>query len=39
MMLLHLTATEVVDLEIPTGSPWVFEVDEKIHVTDSYYLK
>ncbi len=39
MILLHLTATEVVDLEIPTGSPWVFEVDEKIHVTDSYYLK
>lgn len=38
MLLLHLTATEVVDLEIPTGKPWVFTVDDRMHVTDTKYL-
>lgn len=38
MMLLHKTAQEIVDLEIPTGKPWVFEVDDRINVTNQYYL-
>ncbi len=37
-MLLHLSANEVVDLEIPTGSPWVFELDERMNVLRDYYL-
>ncbi len=39
MILLHLTAKEIVDFEIPTGRPLVFEVDDHIRVTDKYYLK
>ena len=38
MMLLHKTAQEVVSLEIPTGKPWVFEVDDRINVLNQYYL-
>ncbi len=38
MRLLNLTATEVVDLEIPTGKPWVFKTDDRLRVIDSYYL-
>lgn len=38
MMLLNMSANEVVNLEIPTGSPWVFEVDERMEVIDNYYL-
>ena len=37
-MLLHMSANEVVDLEIPTGSPWVFELDERMNVIKEYYL-
>lgn len=38
MRLLNLTAKEVVDLEIPTGKPWVFITDDRMRVTDNYYL-
>ncbi len=38
MMLLHLTAEDVVSLEIPTGSPWILEVDDRINVVNQYYL-
>ena len=37
-MLLHMSANEVVDLEIPTGSPWVFELDERMNVIKEYYI-
>lgn len=37
-MLLHMSANEVVDLEIPTGSPWVFELDKRMNVIKEYYL-
>ena len=38
MMMQHLTAEEIVDVEIPTGKPWVFEVDERMRVIRQYYL-
>lgn len=38
MMLLHKTAAEIVDLEIPTGKPWVFTCDDRLEVTDAKYL-
>lgn len=38
MMLLHKTASEIVNLEIPTGKPWVFEVDDRCNVINQYYL-
>lgn len=38
MMLLHKTASEIVNLEIPTGKPWVFEVDDRCNVLNQYYL-
>lgn len=38
MSLLHLTPEEITEVEIPTGKPWVFEVDEKINVLKNYYL-
>lgn len=38
MMLQHLTANEVVNLEIPTGKPWVFEVDDRINIINQYYI-
>lgn len=39
MKLMHLSADEVMKLEIPTGSPWVFTLDDHLKVTDNYYLK
>lgn len=39
MMMQHLTASEIVNVEIPTGRPWVFEVDRRMNVIDNYYLK
>lgn len=32
MMLRHLTPDEVMKLEIPTGQPWVFDLDERLNV-------
>lgn len=38
MMLKKLTPESVVGLEIPTGSPWVFELDERLSPVKDYYL-
>lgn len=38
MMLLHLTPDLVVSLEIPTGSPWLFETDNHLTVLTNHYL-
>ncbi|MEG0560348.1 MAG: 2,3-diphosphoglycerate-dependent phosphoglycerate mutase [Muribaculaceae bacterium] len=38
MTLLHLSPEEIISVEIPTGSPWIFETDEKLNVTNNYYL-
>lgn len=38
MMLLHLTPDQVVSLEIPTGSPWLFETDDRLNVLTNHYL-
>ena len=38
MMLLHLTPDQVVSLEIPTGSPWLFETDDRLTVLTNHYL-
>lgn len=37
-MLLHLDEKEIMDVEIPTGQPWVFELDDKFSVLKEYYL-
>lgn len=37
-MLLHLSDEEIVGVEIPTGDPWVFELDDNLSVTKEYYL-
>lgn len=37
-MLLHQTAQEVVSLEIPTGKPWVLEVDDRCNLLNQYYI-
>ena len=40
MMLEHLTPAQIISVEIPTGSPLVYELDEKtLAVLDKYYLK
>lgn len=38
MMMLHLSATEIVSCEIPTGKPWVFELDDRLNVVANRYL-
>lgn len=38
MILLHLSPEEVVSVEIPTGAPWVFELDDRMAVTSQHYL-
>ena len=38
MILLHISPEEVMKLEIPTGSPWILELDDKLHVVKNYYL-
>lgn len=39
MMLEKLTPDAVVGLEIPTGSPWVFELDDRLALIRNYYLE
>ncbi|MCU1494930.1 MAG: phosphoglycerate mutase 1 family [Acidimicrobiaceae bacterium] len=34
----HLSDEEIIDLEIPTGAPRVYELDESLAVLDAYYL-
>lgn len=38
MMLRHLSTEEVVSLEIPTGKPRVFELDDRLQPLKDYYL-
>lgn len=38
MMLLHLSPEEIMKTEIPTGEPWVFELDDRYSVLKNYYL-
>lgn len=39
MMLEHLTPEQIISVEIPTGKPLVYELDEKdLKVLDKYYL-
>ncbi len=37
-MLLHISDQDIVSLEIPTGSPWLFELDDHLQVTANRYL-
>ncbi|MDA8290906.1 MAG: 2,3-diphosphoglycerate-dependent phosphoglycerate mutase [Actinomycetota bacterium] len=34
----HISDEEIVDLDIPTGAPRVYELDESLEVRESYYL-
>lgn len=38
MMLLHISPEDIAGLEIPTGSPWVFETDDRLKVVSEKYL-
>ena len=39
MMLEHLTPDQIISVEIPTGKPLVYELDEKdLKVLNKYYL-
>ncbi|MDE6489734.1 MAG: 2,3-diphosphoglycerate-dependent phosphoglycerate mutase [Muribaculaceae bacterium] len=38
MMLLHLSPDDIVDVEIPTGQPWLFSLDDRLRVTGDRYL-
>lgn len=38
MMLRHISPEEIVSLEIPTGAPWVFELNEHLNPVKDYYL-
>lgn len=38
MMLLKLSPEEIVNVEIPTGKPWLFSLDDRIRVTGERYL-
>ncbi len=39
MMLEHLTPEQIINVEIPTGKPLVYELDEKdLKVLNKYYL-
>lgn len=35
---LDFTATEIVDVEIPTGRPWIIELNERLEHVRDYYL-
>ncbi len=37
-MMLHLSDEEIVSVEIPTGKPWVFELDDNLGVKKEYYI-
>lgn len=39
MMLLGLSPEEITKVEIPTGSPWVFELDRELRVVSNKYLE
>lgn len=37
-MLLHISDEDIVALEIPTGKPWIFQLDDHLNVVKNYYL-
>lgn len=37
-MLLHISDSDIAALEIPTGSPWLFELDSRLNVKSHHYL-
>lgn len=39
MMIRHLSPQEIVSVEIPTGSPWVFTLDDRLNVVADRYLQ
>lgn len=39
MMLLHMTPEEVMNLEVPTGTPWLFTLDDRMNVSSRDFLK
>ncbi|MBD5216708.1 MAG: 2,3-diphosphoglycerate-dependent phosphoglycerate mutase [Bacteroidales bacterium] len=38
MLMLHLTPEQIVSVEIPTGKPWVFDVDERMNVLSERHI-
>jgi len=38
MMLEKLTPGEIISLEIPTGAPWLFRIDDRMNVIDERYI-
>lgn len=38
MMLLHITPDKIMSVEIPTGAPWVFDLDPRLNVITNRYL-
>ena len=38
MKLLNLTPEEIVSVEIPTGAPWLFTLDDSLRVTSNRYI-
>lgn len=38
MMLMHLNATDIMQVEVPTGRPWVFTLDDNLKVRGNKYL-
>ena len=38
MILEHLSAQEIISVEIPTGKPLIYEIDEEFNVKNKYYL-
>ena len=39
MYISKCTPEEIIELNIPTASPFVYEFDDAMNVTNSYYLK
>ena len=35
----NLSDEDVTKLDIPTGTPWVYEMDERLNCLQHYYLK
>ena len=38
MMQLHITPDKIMSVEIPTGAPWVFDLDPRLNVITNRYL-
>ncbi len=38
MMLKKMTPDEIISLEIPTGAPWLFQLDDRMNVIAERYL-